>query len=346
MAVTIKQIAEISGVSRGTVDRVLNGRGHVTPEKEAFIRQVAQQLGYKPNLAGKALAARKKSFMIGVLLTSEGIPFFNEVIRGIHVAAEKLQEYGIQLTMHTIKGYHPHIQVQELDELAQTANAIILNPIDDPVVCQKINELADSGICVITVNTDIEHSRRLCYVGCNYRKGGEIACGIMGLLTNGHANIAILTGSRKVLGHRQRIEGFQAVMREKYPDFHIIAMDETNDDDIVAFEVTQRILTNHPEINSIFLVAAGHYGVHRALLSLGLEHRVCVIPFDHTPETQEMMRRGTIRATICQQPFVQGFEAMQIAFRYLVNGEVPENGQYIVKNEIKILENLEEESCP
>lgn len=59
MAVTIKQISELSGVSRGTVDRVLNGRGHVAPEKDALVRRVAKQLGYQPNMAGKALAARK-----------------------------------------------------------------------------------------------------------------------------------------------------------------------------------------------------------------------------------------------------------------------------------------------
>ena len=58
---TIKQISELSGVSRGTVDRVLNGRGHVSPEKERLVRSIAEQVGYKPNRAGKALAARKKS---------------------------------------------------------------------------------------------------------------------------------------------------------------------------------------------------------------------------------------------------------------------------------------------
>ena len=59
MAVTIKQIAKITGVSRGTVDRVLNHRGNVNSQTEALINKTADELGYKPNLAGKALAARK-----------------------------------------------------------------------------------------------------------------------------------------------------------------------------------------------------------------------------------------------------------------------------------------------
>ena len=52
MAVTIKQIAEMCGVSRGTVDRVLNNRGKVKKETEQMIRKIAEDLGYVPNMAG------------------------------------------------------------------------------------------------------------------------------------------------------------------------------------------------------------------------------------------------------------------------------------------------------
>lgn len=56
MAVTLKQIAELAGVSRGTVDRALYNRGRVKPEVAERIRKIADDLGYQPNRAGKALA--------------------------------------------------------------------------------------------------------------------------------------------------------------------------------------------------------------------------------------------------------------------------------------------------
>ena len=46
---TIKEIAELAGVSRGTVDRVLNNRGSVNRETAEKIRAIIKQLGYKPN---------------------------------------------------------------------------------------------------------------------------------------------------------------------------------------------------------------------------------------------------------------------------------------------------------
>ena len=59
MAVTLKQIAELAGVSRGTVDRALYNRGRINPEVAERIRTIAKELGYQPNRAGKALAMAK-----------------------------------------------------------------------------------------------------------------------------------------------------------------------------------------------------------------------------------------------------------------------------------------------
>ena len=53
----IKEIALLAGVSRGTVDRVLNHRGSVNPETAERINRIAKELDYKPNRAGLVLAA-------------------------------------------------------------------------------------------------------------------------------------------------------------------------------------------------------------------------------------------------------------------------------------------------
>ena len=58
---TIKEIAELAGVSRGTVDRVLNNRGAVNPKTARKVLEIAQALDYKPNRAGIVLAAQKKN---------------------------------------------------------------------------------------------------------------------------------------------------------------------------------------------------------------------------------------------------------------------------------------------
>ena len=77
MAVTIKDIAAKAGVSRGTVDRALHNRKDVNPEVAKRIRRIVDAMGYIPNRAGKALAARKQPIRFGCLLPDKSNPFYN-----------------------------------------------------------------------------------------------------------------------------------------------------------------------------------------------------------------------------------------------------------------------------
>ena len=61
---TIKEIADLAGVSRGTVDRVLNKRGSVNPQTAQKIMEIVHALDYKPNRAGLVLAAQKKNLKL------------------------------------------------------------------------------------------------------------------------------------------------------------------------------------------------------------------------------------------------------------------------------------------
>lgn len=88
---TIKEIAQLAGVSRGTVDRVLNHRGAVNPQTAQRVTEIAQALNYQPNRAGIVLAAQKRNLKIGVLLFDNGNPFFEEVMKGVRQKEEELR---------------------------------------------------------------------------------------------------------------------------------------------------------------------------------------------------------------------------------------------------------------
>ncbi|MGC4020138.1 MAG: LacI family DNA-binding transcriptional regulator [Muricomes sp.] len=58
MSVTIKQIAELANVSRGTVDKVLNNRPGVKEDTRKKVLQIANGLNYKPNFIGKGVGPK------------------------------------------------------------------------------------------------------------------------------------------------------------------------------------------------------------------------------------------------------------------------------------------------
>ncbi|HEX3076945.1 MAG TPA: LacI family DNA-binding transcriptional regulator [Lachnospiraceae bacterium] len=340
MAVTIKQIAQACNISRGTVDRVLNNRGKVKPDTEQLIRETAKRLGYKPNPAGKALAAQKKNYVIGIVLISEGIKFYDDVIAGIRRAEQEIQSYGVNILLKTMKGYQVEKQLSLIEEIRDEIHFLILNPMFDERVEAKINELTDEGIEVLTLNTDIDTSKRISHVGCNYFKSGETAAGLMGLLTLGKAQVGIATGTAMISGHNQRISGFYHVCKERYQEVQVVDIIETNDDDRCAYENTLSMLKNHTDINAIYVVAAGTVGVCKAVKELKLDGHITIISSDQTTEIMELMKEGVIKATICQQPFTQGYKAVNMAFQYLISNINPSKELNIIKNEIKIIENM------
>lgn len=339
MAVTMKQIAEVCHVSRGTVDRVLHNRGKVKPEIDRLVRETAKQMGYRPNTAGKALAARKKNYVIGVLLVSEGNEFFFQVEEGIRQAAEEIADYGIRVMIKRMKGYDVERQMELIQEMKEEVQFLVLHAMNDERVQDVIHDLKEAGIAVATLNSDIEESERLFYVGGNFIKSGETAAGMMALIMGGQAQVLIATGSIKSLGHNQRVHGFGSICKKKYPRVVVKDIIETNDDDNRAYQETKRVLEQQKEISAIYIAAAGAAGVCQAVSDSCRMEQITVIASDDTKATREWMEKGLIKAIICQRPWMQGYQVILASAEYLAKEKEPQE-EYIMPNDILIPENL------
>lgn len=342
MAVTIKQIATAAGVSRGTVDRVLHNRPGVKPEIAEHVRKIANSLGYFPNRAGKMLAARKQPIKIGCFLPGVGNLFFDDVIKGYRKAEAELADFGISLVIKSISGFDEQEHINSINYLVeQGCSALCLSTIDIPKIHDLVNQLVDSGIPVVAVNTDLSHTKRLCYVGCNYLEAGSTAAGLLSLMSPKETlNLLIVTGSLHMKGHNDRIRGFASTLRKKSVPYRLIDVFESQDNDEHAYEMAMKVLTKHPEINCVFIAAAGVIGVCRAIEQLSLEHKLIVVSYDEIEPTRQLIRKGVIDFTIGQEPVEQGYRAIQILFNYFISDKRLSPEDHITKTVIKIKENL------
>ena len=334
-----KDIAALAGVSRGTVDRVINNRGNVKPEIEQQIRKLLQEVEYRPNKAGKALAAIRNPIKIGVILASEGNPFFDDVLTGIRAAAAEYGDFGLEVLLKTARGYDVAEQLRLIRGLREAGiNGLAIAPINDPAVVAAINEASEAGIKVISLNQDVIGSKRICYIGSDYNKCGEIAAGLLGLLRE-DAKVAIITGSRRMMGHDQRIRGFAHVAEQRYPRMQIVAVAENNDDEEQSYQAVKKILTGGVDVNAFFFAAAGIAGGIRAVRDT-VGAPMLTITVDNTPEICRLLKEGWIKATIGQQPISQGYRAIETFYKILANGEEPAGEFLYVNNEIYIRENV------
>ena len=209
MAVTIQQIAERAGVSRGTVDRALNHRGRINPEVAEKICRLADEMGYVQKERKRSRTAKDERLKIGVVTQLARSSFMQEVNRGIEKAAQELKEKGIQLILKEGLSVDEDEQLQAIEELEQEGiRGLAVMPVDSEAVREKLNALIEEkNIPVVTFNSDIVGTRRACFVGMDNRKSGRTAAGLLGMMTRGSGKILIITGYFSNHVDNQRVDG-------------------------------------------------------------------------------------------------------------------------------------------
>lgn len=119
---TIQMVAGLVGVSRGTVDRVLNNRSYVKEEVRARVLEAAAELGYlsphafhNQKIAGEPCTSPIK---LSVPLPNWTDFFRPEVLRGIEGAREELSPFGVEIMVEECLTDNPEESIQRLDALA------------------------------------------------------------------------------------------------------------------------------------------------------------------------------------------------------------------------------------
>lgn len=337
---SIKEIAELAGVSRGTVDRVLNHRGSVSPDKEKKVLEIAELLNYQPNKAGVALAAQKKKFVFGILLFGESNPFFGQVLEGLHNKLEEMSMYSFE-TIERYITFDESSQLEAIDQMIEEGiHGLILSPYNSSQIQFKIDELWEKGIPCVTINSDMPGSKRIAYVGSDYHKGGQIAAGLLRMMTTDDIHVGIVSGSDNVLCHRERVAGFCSYLEENAPRIQVDQLVLNNDDDYKSFEVVTDMLKKHPSLDAIYFTAAGVYGGCRAIKNHNWQSKPKIITFDLMESTRELLSENIINATICQDPVKQGELSLTILSDYLLTGAKPAQELNHMEPNIVIRESL------
>jgi LacI family transcriptional regulator len=341
MGLSIKQLAERAGVSRGTVDRALNNRPGINPAVKAQILRLAEAEGFRCNRAGRMLGLRKTPLKIGVQMPAQGNEFFLDVQRGLEQAAAELADYGLTLSVRTTKGYHSQTQIDQIRGLVNEGiHGLILVPIDRPEIHALLDQLAGQGLPVICCNTDVTSGRRLCYVGNDYVRSGRIAAGLLGLIADGRPfPTVIVTGSVQMLGHNQRVDGFNQVIRRNSPNITVSDLLENQDDDVLSYTRVRQVLAREPAPAALYLTAGGVAGACRALAEVRPARPVKLVCFDQVPGTRAYQQSGLITALIDQEPFRQGYESVRLLFEHLLDGTCPPP-RVLTRNQIIIREHI------
>ncbi|MEG1525576.1 MAG: LacI family DNA-binding transcriptional regulator [Clostridia bacterium] len=340
MKVTVKKIAELAGVSIGTVDRALNNRKGVNKEVADRIRNIAESLGYAPNIAAKALVTRRKALKIGVIIHTAKHPFFEEVYHGVMDAAEEIKDYGVSVIVKYGKGFDVEDQLQLIEELvADDISGLAIVPLHDERIRKRIEALQQSGIEVALMVSD-EPAECLASVSCDPYKVGRTACGLVNLMTTGQCNLLFATAPLRILNNIERLRGIEDSIREKYNNISLKSVCELPNDQLRIYSEGLKALQEQRDIN-VIIAAVGYYeGFFQAVVDSSLCDQVRVIAMDQSRPVIRGLQSGLVAATVIQHPYVQGKRVIDIIFQKIAMGKGPELKKIYIENDIRIFENV------
>ena len=345
MKVTLQQIADKAGVSRGTVDRVLNHRGKVKPEVNERVLRIAKELNYQPNKLGRALVMSRKKMKIGMLLQATDTPFMQTVMKGVQDARKEIEAMNVELLVREVSDQKTEKAVREIRELLdQGCQALAVMPKNTEEFAQLINECSLQGIPVITVNSDLENTSRVCFVGQDARQAGRAAADLMRELLPEGGHVLMISGYRHNRSHVKRDEGFREELSRIRPDLHIEGPFFANDDEQVSFSMASEFIQQFPADPrhplGIFLSAAGVEGTCQAISSCSASESVRVICYDQTDENIRLMKEGYIRFIIGQDGYRQGYEPLMLLFSWFFYGTELPKGERLTEIKIKTSYNI------
>lgn len=308
---TIQMVADMAGVSRGTVDRVLNNRAHVSPEVYERVMDAIQSTGYLSprNAYQKTLLNQNFTpLKIGVLLPNWSGHFKWEVSDGIEAAQSELSDFNVKIVVEECQTDIPEENLEKLENLIrQNVQGIALCTVNDPSIKDRISQLDEHGIPVITFNSDLPDSRRLCFVGQDYKKSGRIAAELMGKCIPQTGKILAAVGNLEFDGHRTRLQGFCDRMEEIGFSEGQIEVIETYNDYQITYKKILQAFEDNGDIAAVYMANRSVSACVKAVETAGCTGKTRVICHDISERTRSLLQNGEIDFSISQDLFQQGY---------------------------------------
>jgi LacI family transcriptional regulator len=284
--VTIRQVAELAGVSVATASRALNGRGDVSPETRRLVAQVARSSGYgnrqRTRQVGLAADNAHWTGIVGVTMPYSAPAYFATILSG---AVEALSEQD----MHALvcpTGHQHNYERSLIEELvrAETDGAVLVLPEESPA---ELRELKRQGFRFVVVDPLYELDEDIPVVSAANAAGAHQAT--EHLLSLGHRRIGAITGPTVGLATRRRLMGYHSaqVSAGVIPD---PALEQEGDYLLAGGIAAARRLLALPDPPTAILafndsMAVGAIRVAREL-GLSVPDELSVVGFDDTVEAE------------------------------------------------------------
>lgn len=321
--ITIKDIAQYAQVSRGTVDRVLHGRGNVTNEAKAKVDEAVKVLGYVPNIMARTLA-QNNVFNIAILIPSpDKDPFWQFAHEGIQKAIGTVQDFGIK----HIPFYFDSEDVQSFRDQASallhfSPDALLMAPEFYKESKELLAQLKLLDIPVIFINTLLEGDDDLSYIGQDSYQAGYIAGRLFDISLNRPDKTIIILNLGPSKDNALHLQNKEKGLRDYFIDQDKVKIihKELSDfkNHLVLTQEVMKLLAQNPDACGLFVPNSRSHYLAQVLIDNNIQDQFCFIGFDLTKDNVSQLRNGVISFLLNQNPDKQAEMALMRLSDHLI----------------------------
>jgi LacI family transcriptional regulator len=297
---TVHDIARVAGVSLATVDRVLNARPGVRRLTVDRVEEAIRALGFVRDLSAANLA-RKREYRFAFLLPAARGEFLATIRAAIDEAALAMARDRVSLRLIAPAADDPHTLARTIAALSgDSVDGVAIMARESPLVRDAITHLADRGVAVVTLVTDLPTSGRLHFVGVNNVAAGRTAALLMGRFLPGRPrDLLVVAESMQSRDALERRLGFDAVIGSEFPHLRVLPSLESHDDADRLARILARSLRDSPDAGGIYAMAGDNAAFLAALRAVNRSDLV-VVAHDLTEATRAGLRAGLVQVVINQ----------------------------------------------
>ncbi|WP_229758556.1 LacI family DNA-binding transcriptional regulator [Peterkaempfera bronchialis] len=245
---TLEAVAELAGVSRATVSRVVNGGVGVRASLRERVQHAVEELGYVPNQAARTLVTRRNDAVAVVIAEPESRvfsdPFFAQQLRGI---SKELSSADSQLVLLLVEDTGDYQRVGRYLAGGHVDGALIFSLHQDdplPAMARKVGMVTVFGGRPGWVGAESDHD--LVYVDTDNRGGARLA--VEHLVSLGRKRIATITGPLDQTSGVDRLDGYRDVL--PYGDPALVAEGDFTQEG--GGRAMAELLARRPDLDAVF----------------------------------------------------------------------------------------------
>ncbi|WP_369135191.1 LacI family DNA-binding transcriptional regulator [Modestobacter sp. I12A-02662] len=291
----IRQIARQAGLSEATVDRVLNRRGGVRQSTVDEVHRAIAELHRQRS----QLRLTGRTFFLDLVVDAPA-RFSSAVRVALESQLPLVRPATFRARFHLADGPPVAELARTLDGIAQRGSqGVVLKAPDHPLVSAAVERLADAGIPVVTLVTDLPTSRRIAYVGLDNRAAGATAAYLLDQWVPDAGAVLVTRGSGSFRGEDDREMGFRATTRRLRPGRRQVDLVDVTGDDEVLRGLVRDALAADPDLCAVYSMYAsgGNAATVAAFADAGRNCRAFVA-HDLDAENLALLQEGRLSAVL------------------------------------------------